>query len=160
MIGRVAKKLVTLWLPAMALVVLTFPVFADSHMKGEAAEDEPVAKIEIKQWKVGFIAGGGWGSGELKYQDKSYPLKINGLRVGALVGIAKTDLVGDVYHLTKPEDIEGIYTAGEAAIAIAGGGKVWALKNSKGVVLKLSGKQMGIEIALDVAGMSVKLKDK
>ena len=60
----------------------------------------------------------------------------------------------------EPEDIEGTYTAGEAAIAIAGGGKAWALKNAKGVVLKLSGKQMGIEIALDVGGMSVKLKDK
>lgn len=153
MIGRISKKLVTLWVPAIALVFVTFPAFADSHTK-----DQPVAKIEIKQWKVGFIAGGGWGGGDLKYQGKSYPLKINGLRVGAVAGIAKTDLVGDVYNLTNPEDIEGTYTAAEAAIAVAGGGKAWALKNSKGVVLKLSGKQLGIEVALDVAGMSVKLE--
>ena len=154
MIGTMLKKLVTLWLPAIALVALTFPAFAGSHMK-----EEPVAKLEIKQWKVGFIAGGGWGGGKLKYQGESYPLKIKGLRVGAVAGVAKTDLLGDVYHLTKPEDIEGTYTAGEAAIAVAGGGKVWVLKNAKGVVLKIEGKQMGIEVALDVAGMSVELKD-
>ncbi len=154
MIGRMSEKLATLWVPAIALVVLTFPAFAGSHM-----EEEPVAKIEIKQWKVGFIAGGGWGGGDLKYQGKSYSLKIKGLRVGAVAGVAKTDLLGDVYHLNKPEDIEGTYTAAEAAIAVAGGGKVWALKNAKGVVLKIEGKQMGIEVALDIAGMSVELKD-
>ncbi len=159
MVSRISKKLATVWLPAIALVVTTFPVFADSHMKGGAAEPEPDAQIEIKQWKVGFILGGGGGEGTLIYQGKSYPLKIDGLRVGALAGIAKTDLTGSVFNLTKLEDIEGTYTAGEAAIAIAGGGKAWALKNSKGVVLKLSGKQLGIEVALDVAGMSVKLED-
>ena len=111
MIGRMTKNLVTLWLPAMALVVLMFPVFADSHIK-----NEPVAKIEIKQWKVGFIIGGGGGSGALTYQGKSYPLKIEGLRIGAVVGVAKADLRGDVYHLTKPEDIEGTYTAAPAAV--------------------------------------------
>ena len=153
---KIWKKLAIFWLPAIALAVLAFPVFAGSHTK----KAEPVATIEIKQWKVGFIAGGGWGGGELKYKGKAYPLKIKGLRVGAVAGVAKTDLIGDVYHLTKPEDIEGTYTAGEAAIAIAGGGKVWALKNSKGVVLKLSGKQLGIEVALDVAGMSVELEGK
>ncbi len=154
MIGRMSMKLARFWLPAIALAVLAFPVFAGSHMK-----DEPVGKIEIKQWKVGFILGGGWGSAELKFQGKTYPLKINGLRVGAVAGVAKTDLVGDVYHLNEPGDIEGTYTAGEAAIAVAGGGKAWALKNAKGVVLKVSGKQMGIEIALDVGGMSVKLEN-
>ncbi len=152
------SKLVTLWVPAIALVLFAFPALAGSHMEEEAAEEEPVAKIEIRQWKVGFIAGGGWGNGALIYQDKIYPLKIKGLRVGALAGVAKTDLIGDVYHLTQPEDIEGTYTAGEAAIAVAGGGKAWALKNSKGVVLKVSGKQLGIEVALDLAGMSVKLE--
>ena len=156
--SRISSKLVTLWVPAIALVLFAFPALAGSHMQEEAAEDKPVGKIEIRQWKVGFIAGGGWGGGALIYQDKTYPLKIKGLRVGAVAGIAKTDLVGDVFHLTKPEDIEGTYTAGEAAIAVAGGGKAWALKNSKGVVLKISGKQLGIEIALDVAGMSIELE--
>ncbi len=156
MLASASKRLVTFWLPAMALVLLTFSAFAESH----AEEDEPVATIEIKQWKVGFIIGGGGGSGELKYQGKSYPLDISGLRIGAVAGIAKADLFGDVYHLTEPKDIEGGYTAAEAAIAVGLGGDAWALKNEKGVVLKLSGSQKGIEIALDLSGMTITLKEQ
>ena len=160
MIGRMSKKLVTICLPAIALVFFTSPMFAAGHMEEEAAEPEPSAQIKLKQWKVGFILGGGGGKGKLIYQGEEHRLKINGLRVGALVGVAKTDLEGNVYHLTKLEDIEGIYHAAEAAIAVTGGGKVWALKNSKGVVLKLEGKQLGVELAVDYGGMSVKLRDK
>jgi hypothetical protein len=32
------------------------------------------------------------------------------------------------------------------------------LKNSKGVELKISGEQMGVELTLDLSGMDVKLK--
>ena len=159
MIGRMSKRLVTIWLPAIALVFLTAPAFAAGHME-EAAEPEPDAQIKLKQWKVGFILGGGGGKGKLLYQGKEHRLKINGLRVGAVVGVARTDLEGNVYHMAKLEDIEGIYHAAEAAIAVTGGGKVWALKNSKGVVLKLEGKQLGVELAVDYGGMSVKLRDK
>ncbi len=162
MIVRMSKKLVTIWLPAIALVFFTSPGFAAGHMEKEAAqaEPEPVAKIKLKQWKVGFILGGGGGKGKLLYEGEEHRLSINGLRVGAVIGVARTDLEGDVYHMTKLEDIEGIYHAAEAAIAVTGGGKVWALKNSKGVVLKLEGKQLGIELAVDYGGMSVKLRDK
>ena len=155
MLASASKTLVTFWLPAMALALLTFSAFAESHTK-----DEPVATIEIKQWKVGFIIGGGGGSGELKFEGKSYPLDITGLRIGAMAGIAKADLTGDVYHLTEPKDIEGGYTAAEAGIAVGLGGDAWALKNEKGVVLKLSGSQKGIEIALDLSGMTITLKEQ
>ncbi len=167
MTGRLSKRLVPVWLGAIAFVFGTSPVFSSSHMGEEAAQEEevvqeekPVAKIEIKKWKVGFILGGGGGKGKLIYQDDEHWLKISGLRIGAVVGVAHADLLGDVYNLTKPEDIEGSYTAVGAAIAITGGGKVWKLKNSKDVVLKLEGKQLGIELALDVGGMSVTLRDK
>ena len=167
MTGRFATKLVTIWLPAIAFVFATSPVLSSSHMGEESAQEEevvqeekPDATLEIKKWKVGFILGGGGGKGKLIYDGEEHRLKISGLRIGAIVGIAHADLIGDVYNLTKPEDIEGTYTAVGAAIAIAGGGKVWKLKNSKGVVLKLEGKQLGIELALDVGGMSITLRDK
>lgn len=152
---RRLKRALILWIGALVLAVLTFPVLADSHMK-----DEPVATIEIKQWKVGFIIGGGGGSGQLKYKGESYPLEIEGLRIGAVAGIAKADLIGDVYHLNEPADIEGGYTAAEAAIAVGIGGDAWALKNENGVVLKLSGTQKGLELALDLSGMTITLKDQ
>ena len=77
-----------------------------------------------------------------------------------MAGVTKADLTGDVYHLTEPKDIEGSYTAAEASIAVGIGGHAWALKNKKGVVLKLSGTQKGIELALELSGMTIKLKEQ
>ena len=153
MTRRMSKKLIAILLPAFALVTLALPVFGGSHMK-----DEPAATIKIKNWNVGFVLGYGGGKGTMTFQGKSYPLKIDGLRVGAAAGIAKANLKGDVYNLTKPEDIEGDYSAGAASAAVVVGGKVWSLENKKGVVIKLKGEEKGIELALDISGMTIKLK--
>ena len=123
-----------------------------------AQSGTPDAKIEIKQWKVGFIVGVGGGGGTLTYKGKSYPLSISGLRVGATVGVATADLVGDVHNLKTLKDIEGTYSAAQAAIAVGGGVKVWTLENQNGVTLKVKGKQIGVELALDIGGMKLKLK--
>lgn len=122
-----------------------------------AQSGTPDAKIEIKQWKAGFIIGVGGGDGTLTYKGKSNPLSISGLRVGATVGVATADLVGDVYNLKTLKDIEGTYSAAQAAIAVGGGAKVWTLENQNGVTLKLSGKQAGIELALDIGGMKLRI---
>ncbi len=147
------KKFPVILLSVFALVTLAFPAFAGSHMK-----DEPTASIEIKNWRVGFILGYAGGSGTLNFKGESHDLRIKGLRVGAAAGIAKASLTGEVYNLTKLEDIEGTYSAGAAAVAVAAGGKVWTLENSKGVIIKVRGKQRGLELALDMSGMSVKLQ--
>ena len=123
-----------------------------------AKSGTPDAKIEISQWKVGFIVGVGGGSGTLTFKGKTYPLTIKGLRVGATVGAATADLVGDVYNLKEVKDIEGTYSAAQAAIAVGGGAKTWTLENQNKVKLNLTGKQTGIELALDVGGMKIELK--
>ena len=152
MIRRMSKKLITILLPAFALVTLTFPVSADSHMK-----DEPTATIDVRNWRVGFVVGYGGGKGRLHHEGNTYPLTIKGLRVGAAAGVAKTDLSGDVYNLTKPEDIEGDYSAGAASAAVIAGGKVWSFENDKGVLIKVKGTEKGLELALDISGMTIKL---
>jgi len=123
-----------------------------------AQSGTPDATIEIKQWKVGFIVGVSGGGGTLTYKGKSYPLSIEGLRVGATIGAATADLVGDVHNLKNLKDIEGTYSAAQAAIAVGGGAKTWTLENQNKVTLKLKGKQVGIEVALDVGGMELKMK--
>lgn len=142
---------------ALALMI-SLALVGVALAQGSASKEEPSATIEIKKWKVGFIVGIGGGKGTLHYKGKSYPVSIGGLRVGATVGMAEADLAGNVYNLKKLEDIEGVYTAGQAAISLVGGKKVWMLENAKGVLLKLSGKQTGIELAVDVGGMKISLK--
>ena len=66
--------------------------------------------------------------------------------------------MGEVYNLTNPADIQGIYSAASASVAIAGGGMTASLQNSRGVVLKVRGKQIGLEVSLDLGGLSINLE--
>jgi lipid-binding SYLF domain-containing protein len=114
--------------------------------------------IELTLYKAGFIVGGSGGSGTLKFKGKQYPVDIGGVSLGATIGVSKAELIGEVYNMKQASDIEGTYSAVQAGVAVAGGGKVAELKNSKGVVLKVKGKQVGLELALDLSGMQVSLK--
>jgi hypothetical protein len=114
--------------------------------------------IELEVYKAGFWVGGSGGSGTLKHAGKSYPLGIGGVSLGATFGFSKAELVGTVRNLKQPSDIEGIYTAAGAGVAVAGGAKAAVLKNAKGVELEVKGKQVGLEFSLDLSGMEAKLK--
>jgi hypothetical protein len=114
--------------------------------------------ISIEIYKAGFIAGVSGGSGTLTYKGKKYPLSIGGVSLGATIGASKAELVGEVYNLKQVADIAGTYSAGQAGYAVAGGDKVADLKNSKGVQLKVKGKQIGLSFELDLSGLQVDLK--
>ena len=152
--NRRTKILYSLPILAVAFLLAASPItlLASSHKA-------PAATIELIQWKVGFIIGGGGGSGKLHFKGESHKLGIKGLRVGAVIGVARADIKGEVFNLTNVKDIEGNYQAFEASGAFAGGpAKIWKLKNDKGVVLQLQGAQAGLELALDYGGMWLKLK--
>jgi hypothetical protein len=118
----------------------------------------PVGDVRIEIVSGGFIVGVAGGSGSLFYQGREYPLGIGGLSIGATIGAAKTELIGHVYNLRNVSDIAGTYTAREVGLAIAGGKKYARLVNSKGVVLRLRGRQIGLEATVDLSGMEIWLK--
>jgi hypothetical protein len=115
------------------------------------------ASIELEIYKAGFIVGVSGGKGTLNFQGRRHALKIAGVSVGATAGISKAELVGDVQNLRRLADIEGTYSAPQAGIALGGGEKITRLENSKGVVLNVRGKQIGIEVAVDLNGMQISL---
>jgi hypothetical protein len=123
-----------------------------------ASAQTPSGTIEFKVFKVGFIVGTGGGRGTLHYQGQSYPLNVGGISLGLTIGVSSADLVGEVYNLINPADIQGTYSAASASVAIAGGGMTASLKNSRGVVLKVRGKQIGLELSLDLGGLSINLE--
>ena len=98
------------------------------------------------------------GSGTLVYQGKRYPLNIGGVSLGATFGASKAELSGTVLNMTKPSDISGTYGATEAGYALVSGRKTARLKNAKGVVLVLRGRQVGLEVQLDLSGLQIALK--
>ena len=120
----------------------------------------PDASISLEIYKAGFILGGSGGSGTLHYKGKSYAVEVGGISVGATIGVSKAELLGHVYNLKHLSDIEGTYSATTAGLAIAGGEKVAELKNSRGVELKVQGKQIGLELSLDLSGIQITLKKK
>lgn len=134
---------------ALAAAVVSAPVLAEEQASG---------KIQFEVYKAGLVVGVSGGSGTLSYEGKDYPISIGGISLGATIGVSKAEFVGDVFNLSAPEDIEGVYSGAKAGIAIAGGAKTAILKNSKGVELKVSGEQIGVELTLDLNGMDVKLK--
>lgn len=122
------------------------------------AQPKPDATIAFDIFKAGFIVGGSGGSGVLTYKGKTHPLTIGGVSLGATIGVTKADLVGEVYGLKNVSDIAGTYTAAQAGFAVAGGNKVADLRNSKGVQIKVRGKQVGLALEADLSGLKIDLK--
>lgn len=113
--------------------------------------------VRIQIFKAGFVVGVSGGKGTLSLDGKRYPLKIGGVSLGATIGASKAELIGRAYNLTSPQDIAGTYSAAEVGLAVAGGDKVARLKNSRGVILEVKGKQVGLMISVDLSGMEIGL---
>ena len=143
---------------ATNFILFTVMLAAVAMHTSAFAEDKPSAKIQFDVYKAGLVVGVSGGSGTLTFKGKEYPISIGGVSLGATIGASKAEFVGDVFNLSAPGDIEGIYSGGKAGIAVAGGEKVAELKSSKGVVLKVSGKQIGLEVTLDLNGMQISRK--
>ena len=148
---RYFHRLSTLVLFAAAATITGFQSTA-------SAEEQPSGKIQFEVYKAGLIVGVSGGSGTLTFEGKDHPISIGGVSLGATIGASKAEFVGDVFNLAALTDIEGVYSGTKAGIAVAGGPKVAELKNAKGVVLKVSGKQIGVELTLDLNGMQISLK--
>ncbi|GMU73697.1 MAG: DUF1134 domain-containing protein [Burkholderiales bacterium] len=119
----------------------------------------PDATIDIRIFRAGFIVGGSGGSGTLYFRDKGYNLGIGGVSLGATIGIARADFVGEVYNLKEARDIEGTYTAITASAAAAGGVGITELQNQRGVRLRLQGTQIGLMVSIDLSGMIISIRN-
>jgi hypothetical protein len=143
---------------SFAGAAVTLIVAVSAMLFTSLASAAPDATIEFSLYKAGFIVGASGGNGTLTFKGKKYPVNVGGVSIGATIGASKADLVGEVYNIKSPKDIEGTFVAGQASAALVVGGKVVELKNSKGVVLKVKGVQWGAELALDLSGMEIQLK--
>src|SRR5271170_2111090 len=114
--------------------------------------------ISLHIVSAGFIVGVGGGSGVLGFRGVNYPLSLGGISAGATIGVSGAYLVGTAYHLHDVHDIEGIYSAIGAGVAVAAGAEAVTLQNSKGVVLRLRGRQVGFKFSFAVSGLTINLK--
>jgi len=107
-------------------------------------------RIEFRIVRAGFIVGASSGSGTLRFDGNRYRLRIGGVSLGATFGAASAEFVGRVRNLRKASDIQGNYTAVNAGVA--------RLRNSRGVELEVSGKQVGLMASVDLSGIRIRLE--
>jgi hypothetical protein len=129
-----------------ALVTASSASFADSGY------------VTLTIYKAGWIIGGSGGSGTLRFHGRTYALSTGGLDYGLVFGGSKTVLRGRVSNIYRPSDVEGVYGAAGAGLAVGTGARAIVLTNQKGAVLELSGRQVGLMANADLSGLAITLK--
>ncbi len=115
-------------------------------------------RITLKIYKAGFIIGGSGGEGSLGFNGRTYRLGVGGIDYGLVFGGSKTVLQGTVSHIQRASDVEGVYGAVGAGLAVGRGTRAIVLTNQKGAVLELSGRQVGLMANLDLSGLALSIK--
>ena len=114
--------------------------------------------IRFNVIKAGFVVGGSGGSGTLVFHGRRYPLSIGGVSYGFTFGASATDFFGEVSNIRSPSDVNGVYGAAGAGVAVGPGAGGIALVNQNGAVLTLSGRQLGVIVAADLNGLVITLR--
>ncbi|MGH7247258.1 MAG: hypothetical protein ACREH9_04055 [Pseudomonadota bacterium] len=114
--------------------------------------------IAFRVLKGGWIVGASGGSGTLFFHGRRYPISIGGLSAGLVFGASRTDFRGTVSHIRSPYDISGIYGAVGGGGAVGVGAQAIVLRNQKGAVLRLTGHQVGLQINIDLSGLSITVR--
>jgi len=114
--------------------------------------------IRISVLKGGWFIGASGGSGTLTFHGRIYPLSIGGLSAGLVFGASETYLIGRVSHIIRPSDVAGVYGAVGAGAALGAGAGAIVLRNEKGALLQLQGRQVGLIANLDLSGMAISLR--
>jgi hypothetical protein len=145
-----AMKLIKFSAVIMALMSITLAAATPSQA-------QTTCSIRLHIVKAGFIVGAGGGSGTLVCHGKAHRLSVGGIGIGSL-GVAAADLAGTASNVHNPASVAGTYGAAGAGVTFVGGGQVATLQNQNGVVLHLSGGQVGFQVSLGLAGMTLALR--
>lgn len=148
---------ITMSLPkARCLVQLAVAILLSTALALPALAD--TGKVRFKFFKAGWFVGAQTGSGILSFRGEMYPFHISGLSAGLTFGGSSTDLVGTAQNMRQASDIEGVYSALGAGVAVGAGRRALQMRNAKGVILSLEGEQLGLQFDLDLSGMNVSIQ--
>jgi hypothetical protein len=142
-----------------ATLMSSSAVAADTGPPPVAANDIPSAYVWLTGGTVAVGIGYSWGHGTLYYSkdQKQYKFKLSGVSI-ADVGGAGITAEGEVYHLTNPTDLNGVFSAVTAGVTVVEGGSLAYLKNDKGVVIKLHSQTGGLRFNLAATGIHITLQ--
>jgi len=136
----------------MALIVAVAGVSLSSAARADGGY------VSFRVIKGGWIIGASGGSGVLIFHGHRYPISIGGLSAGFVFGASETHFRGTVDHILSPYDVAGVYGAAGAGAALGVGGQAIVLRNEKGAVLRLVGRQIGLQVNVDLSGLSISVR--
>jgi len=128
---------------AFACVCLPSAIYAD------------YGTISFQVLKGGWFIGASGGRGALFFHGRAYPITIGGLSAGFVFGASSTTFYGSVSNIRSPYDVAGVYGAAGAGGV---GGQAIVLTNEKGAVLRLVGRQIGLQVNLDLSGLAISMQ--
>ncbi len=135
----------------------TIAALASMSLAATTPSHAETCSIRLHIVKAGFIVGAGGGNGTLVCHGSAYRLSVGGIGLGSL-GVAAADLAGTASNVHNPASVAGTYGAAGAGVTFVGGGQVATLQNEKGVVLHIGGGQVGFQVSLGLAGMTIGLQ--
>ena len=115
-------------------------------------------RVRFAVYKAGWFVGGSGGEGTLTFHRRRYRITIGGISAGFVFGASKTYFRGTVSHIRRASDVAGVYGAAGGGGALGVGAQAIVLQNSKGAVLTLTGRQVGLQINADLSGLSISLR--
>jgi hypothetical protein len=114
--------------------------------------------IRFSVLKGGWFVGGSGGNGTLTFHGRQYRLSIGGIDAGFVFGASQTYLSGRVSNIRHPSDVAGVYGAVGAGAVVGSGVRAIVLRNEKGAILELSGRQTGLMLNADLSGLAISLR--
>src|SRR5262249_40019676 len=76
----------------------------------------------------------------------------------SVFGASETHFRGTVSNIRSPYDVAGIYGAAGAGGAVIVGAQAIVLRNEKGALLRLAGRQVGLQVNADLSGLSISVR--
>jgi hypothetical protein len=139
-----------------AAIAALFAIFAALCLSSAAQADSGF--ISFRVLKGGWIIGASGGNGTLSFHGQRYPISVGGLSAGFVFGASETYFRGTVSHIRGPSDVAGVYGAAGGGAALGVGAQAIVLRNEKGAVLTLTGRQVGLQINADLSGLSISVR--
>jgi hypothetical protein len=140
----------------IALIVSAFAGLSSAALTTPAHADG--GAISFSVLKGGWFVGASAGQGVFHFHGRVYPISIGGVSAGLVFGGSQTVFRGTVSHIRSPYDVAGVYVAVGGGAAVGIGAQLITLQNEKGAILTLSGRQIGLQVNLDLSGLSISLK--
>lgn len=137
-------------------IYLAFSIVLASLFTVPAQADS--GHINFTVVKGGWFIGGSGGSGTLVFNGRRYALSIGGLDAGLVFGASQARLSGRVRNIRRASDVAGVYAAVGAGAVLGTGVRAIVLRNEKGAILELSGRQTGLMVNADLSGLAISLR--